>query len=131
MAKHNNTPEKPKMAPEEALFQALSLCHLCIVFTKLLEQLFVSCTVWGGIVFTEEPINRALAPPRCTKEFLSGDPIINHGNQGLAHGLVRHALAHGLVGGRSDCISHGEMSFQLRVRVCYSCSTVNSFIGVA
>ena len=22
MAKHNNTPEKPKMAPEEALFQA-------------------------------------------------------------------------------------------------------------
>ena len=27
MAKHNNTPEKPKMAPEEALFQALSLCR--------------------------------------------------------------------------------------------------------
>ena len=27
MAKKNNTPAKPKLPPEEALFQALSLCR--------------------------------------------------------------------------------------------------------
>ena len=34
MAKHNNTPEKPKMAPEEALFQALSLCRKAGALTR-------------------------------------------------------------------------------------------------
>ena len=37
MAKHNNTPEKPKMAPEEALFQALSLCRKAGALTMGLD----------------------------------------------------------------------------------------------
>ena len=43
MAKHNNTPEKPKMAPEEALFQALSLCRKAGALTMGFDAVEDAC----------------------------------------------------------------------------------------
>ena len=43
MAKHNNTPEKPKMAPEEALFQALSLCRKAGALTMGFDAVEEAC----------------------------------------------------------------------------------------
>ena len=43
MAKKNNTPAKPKLAPEEALFQALSLCRKAGALTMGFDAVEDAC----------------------------------------------------------------------------------------
>ena len=43
MAKKNNTPAKPKLPPEEALFQALSLCRKAGALTMGFDAVEDAC----------------------------------------------------------------------------------------
>ena len=43
MAKHKNTPEKPRLSPEEALFQALSLCRKAGALTMGFDAVEDAC----------------------------------------------------------------------------------------
>lgn len=112
MAKKNNTPAKPKLPPEEALYQALSLCRKAGALTMgfdAVEDACVKSKAWLVMVASDASAKTVqLSGPHC-----------GHSGRKAAAGRSGHRRKAG-VSGRRRCrqrtaASAGERSEERRV----------------
>ena len=74
MAKKNNAPAKPKLPPEEALYQAVSLCRKAGALTMgfdAVEEACVKSKAW--LVMTASDIEPCFSPNRSPRHILHID----------------------------------------------------------